>query len=252
VALAFVKATKLESGSGTSWGGSVSVTGGNLLVSGSFTGYGTIGTGINTTDASGSNTWTQDANGTHTYTGTPSKNAFSVSSAPNAAAGTYTVTLTPQGGATPSGGTASIFELSGAATASPRDAVSPGLTFADPSANVVTASLTNATADAVFVAMFGSNQSTGTATVSEIGTGWTQPANGVETNATSFYVFGMAYKIVATAGAQSNSWTITSQGWGALVAAYKAGTAGSTAERGPPNPGMAVSTTQRPVARGWV
>lgn len=229
MALAFVKATKIESGTGTSWGGTVTATAGNLLLSGAVTSYGLVGTGINTTDASGGNTWTRDANGANTFASQGgSKNAFSISSAPNATGGTYSVTFTPQGGSSPTGGTGSVYEFSGAPTASPNDATSPALATGDPSTTALTGSLTNTTANAVFLAMFGGNLTTGTSTVTGAGTGWTYPANGLETNATSFLVLGSGYKIVSSVAGETSSWTITSQGWGALIAVYKAAAAAAS------------------------
>jgi hypothetical protein len=226
VALTFAQAVKIEAASGTSFGGSITPSAGSLLICGAFCGYSTTSGNPTVTDNNGG-TWTSDTSGNGTFSGSGQRWGESISSSPNHASGATTVTIATNGSGG-AGGTAACAEFTGAATTSPNDATSPAVkTTATSNTTVTSNSLTNTTANAVFASCFGSDLPSGTSTVTGTSTGWSFPIS--ETNASTNYVFGFGYKIVAVAAAESSAWTITSAKWACAISVYKQAAGGGAA-----------------------
>jgi hypothetical protein len=225
VAYAFVAVTKVQASTGASASGTVTTTAANAMLccAASYCGT-TTGSAL---AASGGGTWTTDTSVTDTN---DANNKFKglIASCPSATGGAQTVTIS-NGNA--SGATAFVYEFSGNVTSSIRDAASPAVAVGTSTAPL-TNSLSNTTADAVFVAMFTNADGGNPATNTGGGTGWTYPAGGKETNGATFQILGSGYKIVSSVAGETSSWTAGNFRWDALIAVYKA--AGGAAAADPP------------------
>lgn len=211
---AYITTTKLVSSTGTNVSGSVSSTAGNAL-------FGTASIGgqnnANVITFSGGGTWATDVSVTNNAN---FLNA-AIASCPNATGGSQTITVTQTGAG--SGVVACFHEFSGNPTTSILDATGTNATGA--SAAATTNTLTNITADAVFIAMCADSGSSGTATMTggvapTVGS-WTYPVSGKDTDGVNHQICGSGYSIVT--GIISNNvsaWTIDSTNWCALIACY--------------------------------
>ncbi len=215
MAITFVKATKLEASTGNNCSGSVTWTAGDQLVT-----VGTAsGASANPVASGGGGTWTADAGGA--YTG----GRAGISSNPNPTGTGATITVTATGG---NGVTASVLEFSGAySSGAMADNTSPAIKTGT-SSPASTNSESNNTANAVFVAVLGSDDSV-SASITGTGTGWTYPANAQEAVGTSFEILSGGYKIVSSVVSESSAWTENTAAWGAVIAVYKAAAAGGAA-----------------------
>jgi hypothetical protein len=238
---AFVKVTELRSNTGTTASGSVTSTAANLLTG--QAGCYVSGGAATTLTVSGGGTWTSDASAVSTIpaSGTDKLSAV-IASAPSATGGAQTITFTRSAGTL--GVIGFVTEFSGNPTTGVRDATSPAVktgTSAAASAN----SLSNVTANAVFVSFVVDDDSTSPSTVTATGTGWTIPAGGKETDGVNFLPSAMGYKIVSATGLETSPFTVTSSHWGELIAVYKAAGGGATF-----NPGWAYGATSGVIGTG--
>lgn len=207
---AYVKGTVLTSNTGNNVSGSVSSTAGNAL----FCGAGCDNATNPTITGGGVATWTKDASGTYNS----GNSSASLSSGPNTSGGTNTLTATAAGS---SGVTAIVMEFSGEPTSGTiADNTSPAINSGLGTGTATTNSLTNVSADTVFIAFTSNTTGANPATFTSTGTGWTGPADAKQTNAASFVGAAMGYKIENSVGAETESWTIDSSNWGALIAVY--------------------------------
>lgn len=225
MAFAFVKITKLQSSTGSTCSGSVSSTATNALFCGASSYCGTT-TGSQLA-ASGGGTWAGDTSVTD-VSDTSNKFKGLIASCPSATGGSNTITVS-NGNA--NGVTAFIYEFSGNATSSMRDATSPAVA-AGTGTTATSGSLSNVTANALFFAAMTNASGANPATVTGTSSGWTYPAGGVETNGSTFQTLGTGYKIVSVTGAETSAWTINSVRWDAMIAVYKAA-GGAAAPQGP-------------------
>lgn len=215
----YVKGTVIQSATGNNCSGPVTSTAGNALICG---GSSDNPTPTNPTITGGGiATWTKDASGSYNGAGA----AASISSGPSSSGGTNTLTATASG---TSGATAIVHEWSGLPSSGTlSDAASPAIKTGS-ATPASTNSLTNVSANAVFVAWVSDITGANPATVTSTGSGWTLPSDAVNTNGTTGDACGLAYKIVSSVAAQSESWTIDSTQWGALIAVYKQAASGFT------------------------
>lgn len=220
MAIAAVAATKLAANSGTSVTAAVSATAGNALLV-SMNAY----NGVSMTVTRTGDTYTTDTNGA--TAGAVDFQRVGIASAPNVAGGS--VNMTVAGGTGTSGVVAFAMEFSGLATSSIRDATSPAIKTAS-STSATSNSLTNATADAVYVVAVGSESGANPVTITATGS-WTGAIGATtmtETNGTIRPCGGGAYQIVASAAARNGAWTVTNAQWGAVAAVYKMAAAGGS------------------------
>lgn len=212
MAIAFVKATKIETTSGTSANGTVANTAGNAWITAASCGSATATV---TMSDSATGTWTQDVKGPQS-----GGVGLSINSRPNLPGGNTTVTISKSGAAAKL--VALVSEFSGLPTSSMLDSTPPAAATGS-STSATTPSETNTNANAVFFACVGDNNSSATSTLTGNTAGWNyNPSSTDETNGSSFIVTGSAYRIVNATGTQSANWTVTSSSWVALIACYKA------------------------------
>lgn len=204
---------KILTGSGASASGSMTTTAGNALVAcvHSFNNSGAI-------TGSGGGTWTSDASGSFNA----GIDSLAILSCPNNSGGTLSLTFSATGA---SGVVAIVYEVSGLPSSSIRDATSPAVKTGTGTA-ASTNSLSNVTANAIFIGMVGDTDGSASSTVNGTAAGWTYPTGAQEKNGSSFNVTGTGYDIVSSTGSQSSTWTITSSTWGALIAVYKGASGG--------------------------
>lgn len=208
MAIAAVKATKASAAS-NSVSFSVSATAGNALIVGGGTFNGTAWTVTRTGD-----TYTNDT------TGVNSNNRYGISSAPNVAGGSVSMTVACASGSSVS---AHALELSGLPTSGIRDAASPGAktgTGTTPSSN----SLASVSSDAVFVAAFADGAGANPASITP-GGGWTATVGATtmsDTDGQGSEVCGQVYQIVTAQSTKTASWTVgQSAAWACGIAVYK-------------------------------
>lgn len=221
----FVKVTKVESSTGTSASGNVTVTtAGDAFVVCALNYNNLNTTATPTVQDDNGDTFTVDTSGNFSG-GFGDWNGASISSAPNINAGTALVTIQTNSSAN-TGATAAIYEISGTPTSSIRDATSPAINTGAAGTTASTNSLTNVTASAIFFAVTGTNDPGNPTTLTGTSSGWSYPAGGTELNGATFSNMGSGYKPVSSTGAETSSWTIVNNAnWGALIAVYK-GTGG--------------------------
>lgn len=213
MAIAFVTATKLENTTGTSVSGTVTGTAGNAWLGLSTKKSVTT----SATTFSGGGTWTVDISGS-------SGPKIDIASAPNITGGSQTVTVTNTGAS--SAAVVVVQEFSGLATSSMLDNTPPAITTATNATTQTTGSLSNVTANAVFVACATNASTANPATMTGNTAGWTYNPNTTnETNASSFVNFGTGYLIVSTVASQSSSWTTDRASGHAGISVYKAAAA---------------------------
>ena len=220
MALSAVKATLIQ-GSGASVVGSVSATGGNALIVGGAYYCGSATPGSWTVTRSG-DTYTTDTEGVSL--GTTDKHRTGIASAPNVANGAVNLTIAVTNGVSCSGW---ALEVSGPPTSGIRDATSPSCA-AGGSTTATANSLTNATANAIFVNAVGSESSANPTTLTTP-SGYTVTVGGVtmhELNGQAQQVSGLWYKIVSATGAETPATTVTSSQWTDAIAVYKDGGGG--------------------------
>lgn len=221
MAIAAVKATKLTSTTGNNCTGAVAATAGNAIIV-TASGYmNTTASGALSSVARTGDTYTVDIDG-NTSASVDIQRA-GIASAPNVAGGSVTMTVTVTSA---QGVVAFAQEFSGLPTSAIRDATSPAIKIGSSAAGS-TNTLSNVTADAVFVAHIGTEASGAAVTITSTGTGWSDTIAGTqmkEANANSFPACGAAYKIVSTATTESNAWTLAgppNSDWGGVIAVYK-------------------------------
>lgn len=209
MAIVPVAVTRILASTGSSASGSVSATAGNALIVGVAM-YNTGGIAVTRTG----DTYTIDANGDVNTSGS------GIASAPNVAGGAVTMNVSCSGA---DGISVFVLEVSGLPSSSIRDATSPA-TGSGNSTSATTGSLTNATADAIYVGIVSSDSTSSSATVSIGGSFVTtiNPTSLVQTNTNSGMVGGMAYQIVSSAASRSASWTISSSDWTTQIGVYRA------------------------------
>lgn len=221
MAIAFVKATKLEASSGNNCSGSVSWTSGDMLVV-PCAGFTSGANGSTPSVSGGGGTWTTNTNGNDITTGTNrAMGGIASNMTVTGTSATLTVTITSADGVT-----AGVMEFSGLSTTGQPDATSPAIKTGN-STSATSNTLANVTADAVFVACEFDGNSTNT-TLTGAGTGWTYPANAKEADGSNFQRLSGGYKIVSATGNQSDAVTIASQVWGELIAVYKIASGGGS------------------------
>lgn len=222
MAIVAVKNTKLEAGSGNNASGAVSATAGNALLVGAAA-YENTTTGGSFSVARTGDTYTTDIQG-DTSAATDIQH-IGIASAPNVAGGSVTLTATITGAG--QGVVAHVLEVSGLATSSIKDANSPAIKIGTSTA-ASTNSLTNTTADAIFVAQVGTEAGGNPVTLTA-GAGWTDTVTTAmtEKNANTYPADGMAYQIVSATGAKSGAWTVDNADWGGVIAVYKAAAGGA-------------------------
>lgn len=217
MAITAVKATKGVATAGTSVTFSVNATAGNTLIAG--------GSGFMNTTTSGAYSVTRTGD---TYTTDTEGNTSAatdichvgIASAPNVAGGAVNMVVTVSSA---QGVAGFALELSGLPTSAIKDANSPAIAIGT-GTTATSNALTNATADAVYIGVVGSESGANPATVND-GSGWTDNVGGVtmtNTNGSNSPVSGMTYQIVASASSRTVSWTVSSADWGAVIAVYKA------------------------------
>jgi hypothetical protein len=208
VAIATVKATKLTGGTTTA-SGSVSATAGNAL----FAAGGVFNSGSWSAARTG-DTFTTDTNGSAASIG------VGIASAPNVVGGAVTLTVTSSGAG---GCGAHVAEISGLPTSAIRDATSPAIASGS-SASATTGSLTNATADAIYLAVFADSFNSSTCTFTPTG-GWSDVIGGVtmkEPDNVAAQAYDVAYLIVSSTAARTANETVDSSPWTCGIAVYKA------------------------------
>lgn len=221
MAIAAVKASKNSTGSTTQATiTSLTATAGNaLLVGGSA--YIGSGAGSAFTVTRTGDTYTTDIEGGTTLG--VNRNYDGIASAPNVVAGAADLVLTVTGG---QGVSVFVMEFSGLPSSAIKDATSPAVAEGV-GTTATTNALTNATADAVYVAEVGSDSTANPATVND-GTGWTDNIGGTtatETNGSNRQVAGMTYQIVSSTASRTADWTVSVSNWGCVIAVYKAASA---------------------------
>jgi hypothetical protein len=218
----FVNCQQLKSTSGNNVSGTLSATAGNALFAPEAAYMG--GDTTHTPTISGGGTWTQDVSVNNFTDGTQTFNmACAISSCPSATGGSQTFT----GASNASGGKGvqlSIYEFSGNPSSSIKDANSPAAAYSN--ANVTsetTNSLSNVTANALFIALCQDADGSAAGTMTGTTTGWTYPALGKFTNgSTGGQEYGSGYNIVSSVAGQTSNWTISSSYAQAIIAVYKA------------------------------
>jgi hypothetical protein len=217
VAITAVKATKATSATGTSVTmTSLAATAGNALLVGGSGYENGITTGVLSVTRSG-DTFTTDTQG-NTSAATDLQR-IGIASAPNVTAGPTNLVTTVSSA---NGVIAFALEVSGLPTSAILDATSPAIKIAT-STTATSNSLTNVTADAIYVTYCGT-ESAGAAVTLTVGGGWTETVGATtmkETNANSFPAGGMSYQIVASAAARNGAYTVGNADWGMLIAVYK-------------------------------
>jgi hypothetical protein len=223
VAATFVKVTKLHGGANAlSASGSVTATASNALLVATDIYY--SGSAVTTTLAvTGAGTWTTDGSNNQHFGGTNDNLADGFASNPNTTGGTFTLTVTWGGGM----GTANtavtvfVYEFSGMPTSSILDSGMTPTGSTGAASPVSTASVTNANAADVMLAI-GSTYSAGLETQGSPSNSWTMPANANEPDGTQFVTGMTAYKIVSASASQSTTWTDSpSVAWSSFIIAYK-------------------------------
>lgn len=211
----FVACTRLPVGGSGVSSGSVTSTAGNALIM-LATGYYTGTVGSPSLTASGGGTWVTDGTDNQHFTSTNDNFVLGFASCASATGGTQTITCT-----FPStvGAQAYVYEFSGMAPAnSMLDTLGTG---AQVSANpLATSSLTNANANAVFMAV-GFTYASANVTYGSPTNSWTTPTNGSDGNSTDNTTV-TAYKIVSTVASDSTGWTVSASEKGStFIAVYK-------------------------------
>lgn len=184
-------------------------------------------------------TYTIDAQGVSS-TGSGNRHRNGIASAPNVGTSANTLTISVTNGGSIDGW---ILELAGLPTTSIRDATSPA-TNVGIDTTAETNSLTNATADAIFVGVLGNESGLSSVTVTEP-SGYTITVGGTtmkRTNGSTDQAGGMAYKIVAATGAETPTWTTTADTWSTNIAVYKAAAGGGGSQT--VNPGFISAGSQ--------
>jgi len=208
MAIAAVAATLIQ-GSTASVSASVSATAGNALIVGG--GYFSAGSGWAVTRTG--DTYTTDT------TGKIAANAgMGIASAPNVAGGAVTCQITVTSG---QGTSAWALELSGLPTSAILDATSPAVATGT-SITPLSGSVTNATANAVFICAFGHNAGNTTVTKETAYTNVVGGTTMAETQGATLMVAGLEFQVVSSAAGRTGSWTIgASAAWACGIAVYK-------------------------------
>lgn len=245
MAISVVNVVKGSNGTGSTLNISLTVgSTGNALVSACAVFAGSFAPTITTSGAGGS--WSHDAASAVFGTASTSLAAIDISSAPNISSGSQTVTETI-GGGVGSGTSASIIEIAGLPTSAIRDATSPAMATGT-STTATTNALSNVTADAIYVALNGSNSGSATATETGTTASWTYssgaPNQLTATDGTTSMVHGAGYFIVASTASRTSAWTVDNNEWAAHIAVYKA----SGAVAAPPTTHMTVGLM---IPIGW-
>lgn len=219
MAIAAVKATKGVATTGTSITlTALTATAGNALLTG---GAGYVGgaTGAWSVTRSG-DTFTTDTEGGTDSPLTISSNWAGLASAPNVGAGGTDLVASCTNG---NGIAVFAFEVSGLPTSGIRDAASPAIARGNSTAPASN-NLTNVTANAIFIGVNADESGANPATETP-GTGWTDTVGGTtmtNLNGSNSPVCAEEYKIVSSVAAQSATWTIDTNKWGAIIGVYKA------------------------------
>lgn len=212
-------ALKLQNGSGASASAAFSATAGNALIVGGAM----FGSGSWSVTRTG-DTYTTDIQGTNS---TDVSIGVGIASAPNVAGGSVTlqVTCTSAGAVT-----AYAVQLSGLPTSSIRDANSPAVASGS-GTPILTNSLTNATADAIYFASGVPSTGINPTVITPLG-GFSDTGGSVtmkETNDSTQMAVDFAYLIVASSASRTESWTtdVSAPHWAAAIAVYKQAAASS-------------------------
>lgn len=223
MAITAVKATKATAATGTSVTmTSLAATAGNALLVGGGGYENNTTTGALTVTRT-SDTFTTDTEG-NTSAATDLQR-IGIASAPNVTAGPTNLVVTFSSAI---GVVAFALEVSGLPTSAIRDATSPAIKIAASGTTATSNSLTNATADAIYVTYCGT-EAAGAAVTLTKDAAWTEVVGATtmnEKNANSFPAGGMSYLIVASAAARNGTYTVSSVNWGMVIAVYKIASAG--------------------------
>lgn len=235
MAIVAVAATRILASSGSTASGAVSATAGNALIVGSLM----FNTGSVSVTRTG-DAYTTDANGDVNTAGS------GILSAPNCAGGSVTMNITCTAG---DGISVFVLEASGLPSSSIRDATSPA-TASGNSATATTGSLTNATANALYVAVVSTDSTSVSATVTVGGSfiATVGATTMTQTNTNLGMIGGMAYQIVSSATSRTATWAITSADWTTQISVYRA--AAVTAFPPGLGPAMHMEPTQT-LTIGW-
>lgn len=216
--LTAVKATKVSAGTGSSITmTSLTATAGNVLIVGAC-GYENNDTTGAMSAARSGDVFTTDVEG-NTSAATDLQH-IGIASAPNVGAGPTNLVATVTSAI---GISAFALEVSGPPSSGIRDANSPAIKIAASGTTATSNSLTNVTANAIFVALVGNESGANPVTITP-SAGWTDTVSAVamkETNGTVNPAGGMEFKIVSAVAANNGSWTVTTANWGAVIAVYK-------------------------------